>query len=98
MPLSVHDMRPLSEREAEVYVASTCFKTGPPRSVGIEIERLVYDAEHPHLPVPAGRVEAALAPIGDQSLGGARSTLEPGGQVELSSACHPTLPSLISAT
>ena len=59
--LLVHDIRPLSEREAAVYVASTCFKTGPPGSLGVEVERLVYDEADPSVPVPASRVQAALS-------------------------------------
>ena len=52
---------PLSEAAAEGFVARTCFKTGPPSRVGVELEWLVYDATHPEQAVQAHRVEAALA-------------------------------------
>src|SRR5438105_11900734 len=32
---------PLSLSAAEAYVASTCFKTGPPRQIGIELEFVI---------------------------------------------------------
>ena len=32
---------PLSEVAAEAYVASTCFKTGPPSLLGLELEFVV---------------------------------------------------------
>lgn len=96
--MSVHDVRPVTEREAEVYVASTCFKTGPPGCLGVEVERLVYDAQDPRLPVPASRVDQALSPVRGRLPRGGRITLEPGGQAELSSACAPGLPALVAAT
>jgi glutamate--cysteine ligase len=99
MPASVmHDVRPMTEREAEVYVASTCFKTGPPGRLGVEVEHLLYDAARPRRPVPAGRVDRALAPVRDVLPGRGRISLEPGGQAELSSARASDLPSLVRAT
>lgn len=89
------DTRPLTERDAEVYVASTCFKTGPPGGVGVEVERLVHDLRDPALPVPAPTVRAAVASLPDPLPRGGRITLEPGGQVELSSACAPDLAHLL---
>ena len=33
--------------DAEVYVASTCFKTGPPDLLGIELEWILHDRQDP---------------------------------------------------
>jgi glutamate--cysteine ligase len=73
-----------SEVEAEAYVASTCFKTGPPRAVGIELEWLLLDAANPVLPISRQRLDAATA--ADPGLSSGRLTVEPGGQLELSSS------------
>lgn len=105
MTSSVHtgqDSRPLSEDEAEAYVASICFKTGPPGAVGIEVERCVHHRSDPALPVPVAAVRTALqsaaAPAGRPLPGGGQVTFEPGGQLEISSACAPDLPTLIAST
>lgn len=91
------DSRPLSETEAEIYVASVCFKTGPPGPVGIELEKIVHDVADPSIAVPVERVRDAVAAAGAGLPGRGAITFEPGGQVELSSACAPGLPGLISA-
>jgi glutamate--cysteine ligase len=80
--------RPLSESDAEQHVHGICFKTGPPRKVGVELEWLVRDARDPGVPVDRQRVAAALAGLGAPGAlpGGGLLTTEPGGQVELSSA------------
>ncbi|MFD1214854.1 glutamate-cysteine ligase family protein, partial [Arthrobacter sp. GCM10027362] len=87
--------RPLTEPEAEIHVASACFRTGPAGAVGIEIERIVHDASDHALPVPVDRVRDAVAGAGLP--GGGAISFEPGGQLELSSACAPDLPGLIGA-
>ncbi|MGD9484614.1 ergothioneine biosynthesis glutamate--cysteine ligase EgtA [Streptomyces sp. TRM70308] len=78
----------LSEAQAAAYIGGICFKTGPPRRVGVELEWHVRDREDPARAVPAERLDAALAPLlAPGGLpGGGRLTREPGGQVELSSA------------
>lgn len=81
------DSRPLSETEAEIYVASVCFKTGPPGPVGIEIEKIVHDVADASIAVPVERVREAVAAAGAGLPGRGAITFEPGGQVELSSAC-----------
>ncbi|WP_427004517.1 ergothioneine biosynthesis glutamate--cysteine ligase EgtA [Pseudarthrobacter sp. H2] len=92
------DIRPLSESDAEVYVASVCFKTGPPGAAGVEVERLVHDVSDPRFPVPVARVSDAMAASEGPLPGGGVITFEPGGQLEVSSACAPGLPALIAAT
>ncbi len=84
-----------SRAEAEAYVASVCFKHGPPRRVGVELEWLVHPASAPAAPVDAASLRAALGPHVPRSLdprsparplpGGSTVTVEPGGQVELAS-------------
>ncbi|MCX5192937.1 ergothioneine biosynthesis glutamate--cysteine ligase EgtA [Streptomyces sp. NBC_00249] len=76
---------PLSEAAAEDLVHGICFKTGPPRLVGAELEWLVLDAERPWLPLPPERLSAAHEAARALSLH-SRLTVEPGGQLELSSA------------
>lgn len=92
------DIRPLSESDAEVYVASVCFKTGPPGAAGVEVERLVHDVSNPRFPVPVARVSEAMAASEGPLPGGGVITFEPGGQLEVSSACAPGLPALVAAT
>jgi glutamate--cysteine ligase len=92
------DIRPLSESDAEVYVASVCFKTGPPGAAGVEVERLVHDAADPKAPVTVARVREAMAASAEALPGGGVITFEPGGQLEVSSACAPGLPALVAAT
>jgi glutamate--cysteine ligase len=85
---------PLSVDTAIEYVAATCLSPGPPRTVGVELEWLVNDADDPTLPIDPTRVAAALPDPG--SLSG-RLTREPGGQVELSSAPAPSLAAAVAA-
>ncbi|QCB99105.1 ergothioneine biosynthesis glutamate--cysteine ligase EgtA [Arthrobacter sp. PAMC25564] len=91
-------MGPLSESDAEVYVASVCFKTGPPGAAGVEVERLVHDVSDPRFPVPVARVSDAVAASAGPLPGGGVISFEPGGQLEVSSACAAGLPALIAAT
>ncbi len=91
------DMGPLSEPDAEVYVASVCFKTGPPGAAGVEVERLVHDVLNPRVPVPVALVSEAMA-AGGRLPGGGVISFEPGGQLEVSSACAADLPALVAAT
>ncbi|MER5869359.1 ergothioneine biosynthesis glutamate--cysteine ligase EgtA [Streptomyces sp. NPDC002044] len=75
----------LSETEAEDLLHGICFKTGPPRLIGAELEWLVVDAERPGLPVPPERLRSAHAAARALPLHSS-VTVEPGGQLELSSA------------
>ena len=88
---------PLSEAAAEAWIPRTCFKNGPPSQIGVEVEVLVADARKtPGLaaPYPRHRYPALLADLGEGHLDG-RLTVEPGGQVELSSRPGSNLPATI---
>src|ERR1700758_315108 len=50
----------LDEEDAAGHVHGICLKPGPPQRVGVELEWLVRDARDPSLPVPAGRIAAAV--------------------------------------
>ncbi|MGS0688615.1 ergothioneine biosynthesis glutamate--cysteine ligase EgtA [Nakamurella sp. GG22] len=90
-PTEVHP--PLSEAAAEAWIPRTCFKNGPPGRIGVELELLVVDAQHPDglaMHYPEQRYPALLRELADGDLDG-RLTVEPGGQVELSSRPGHTL-------
>ncbi|WP_227979871.1 ergothioneine biosynthesis glutamate--cysteine ligase EgtA [Nocardia spumae] len=87
-----------SRAAAEAYVGGVCFKQGPPALIGAELEWLTICSE-PSASDSRPRLSAladALGPYAPQSIspdspakvlpGGSRITLEPGGQIELSSA------------
>jgi glutamate--cysteine ligase len=83
-----------SREAAEHYVGLVCFKIGPPRLVGIELEWIVHDQLDPALLITAPRLAAALGRWAPECLGnphpvplpcGSLVTVEPGGQLELSS-------------
>jgi glutamate--cysteine ligase len=74
----------LSEAGAEALVHGICFKTGPPRLLGVELEWLVHDLDDPSTAVTTERLEAAHASLPGLPVD-ALLTAEPGGQVELSS-------------
>ncbi|MFF7284476.1 ergothioneine biosynthesis glutamate--cysteine ligase EgtA [Streptomyces griseorubiginosus] len=74
----------LREAELEALVRGICFKTGPPRRIGVELEWLVHELRGPQLPVTPERLTAAYAALRTVPLKSAL-TVEPGGQLELSS-------------
>ena len=82
----------ITEAEVEALVRGICFKNGPPRTLGVEVEWLVHELRQPQLPVPPERLkpvpperlEAAYAVLRTLPLRSAL-TVEPGGQLELSS-------------
>jgi glutamate--cysteine ligase len=92
MPEDLH--RPLSSAAAEAFVAKTCFKTGPPSLVGVELEWLLHEPHDLAAPVRATRLDGLLS---ETDVHGALST-EPGGQLELSSQPHRTLACCLSTT
>jgi glutamate--cysteine ligase len=77
---------PLRDAESvHGYLRRICFKTGPPPSrVGAELEWLVARSGAPRALVPLTELEGLLRQAGPFP-GASRVTLEPGGQVELSS-------------
>jgi glutamate--cysteine ligase len=89
--------------EAEAYVASVCFKHGPPRLVGVELEWVLRTDGPPDLPT----LLAALGPHAPASVvpgspaaplpRGSLVTVEPGGQVEVASPPLADLRTLVSA-
>ncbi|MGW0227171.1 glutamate-cysteine ligase family protein [Actinopolymorpha singaporensis] len=72
------------------HIGRICFKTGPPTTVGTEIEWLVVSPDHPRELVPLDLLRTTLDQAGPPP-GGSTVTFEPGGQVELSSAPAPGL-------
>ncbi|MFC4125726.1 ergothioneine biosynthesis glutamate--cysteine ligase EgtA [Nocardia rhizosphaerae] len=94
-PETALDQGELSSRAAaEAYVGGVCFKLGPPSLIGAELEWLTTGptGARPSIELMA----AALGPHAPSSIapasaaatlpGGSRVTIEPGGQIELSSA------------
>jgi glutamate--cysteine ligase len=79
----VQDRCGLSVATAVEHVARTSLAAGPPGTVGVELEWIVNDARDPDARVEPGRVDDALPPAG---LFTGRLSMEPGGQLELSSA------------
>ncbi|WP_432825137.1 glutamate-cysteine ligase family protein [Dactylosporangium sp. CA-092794] len=76
--------------DAEGYIASICFKTGPPTTVGTEIEHVVHHGPHPTRPLDTAALAAALGPYAPPPLGagrpldrGAVLSAGPGGQLTL---------------
>ncbi|HEU4947393.1 MAG TPA: glutamate-cysteine ligase family protein [Kribbella sp.] len=97
-----------SRAEAEGYVAMVCFKHGPPRLHGVELEWTVHHADDPRRPLDAADLSKALGvhapptlvpdspqkPLGRGSL----VTVEPGGQVEISGPASDSVARLIEDT
>ena len=83
-----------SVAEAEGYIARVCFKTGPPARTGVELEWTVHQLDDPSRPLDISALRAALGPHAPHSIdptspasplpGGSPVTVEPGGQVEIS--------------
>jgi glutamate--cysteine ligase len=95
-----------SRAEAEVYVASVCFKHGPPKLLGAELEWVVQHSGNPHRPLQAYHLADALGAHVPNSLvpdspqnplpHGSTVTVEPGGQLEISSPPCASLTELIA--
>ncbi|WP_216204906.1 ergothioneine biosynthesis glutamate--cysteine ligase EgtA [Amycolatopsis aidingensis] len=97
--------RVVSDRaEGEAYVASVCFKHGPPRLIGVELEYTVHHVDDPSRPLDPAHLAEALGPHAPRTLspdspaqplpGGSPLTLEPGAQVEISALPQPSLAEL----
>src|SRR6266498_4614065 len=76
---------PISETEARAHIAQACITCGPLGRVGVELEWVVADPRDPCRPVPLDRIADLLAYLPNPLPGGAVLTVEPGGQLELSS-------------
>jgi glutamate--cysteine ligase len=95
-----------SREEAEVYVASVCFKHGPPKLLGAELEWVVQHSGNPHRRLQAPHLADALGAHVPYSLVpdspqtplpyGSTVTVEPGGQLEISSPPCASLTELIA--
>ncbi|MDT5028458.1 MAG: glutamate--cysteine ligase, partial [Micromonosporaceae bacterium] len=93
---------------AEGYVAMVCFKTGPPRRLGAELEWTVHHRDDPTRQLDPTTLVAALGEHTPSTLRGDSPhvplphggivTLEPGGQVEISTPPHESLAELLSAS
>jgi glutamate--cysteine ligase len=92
--------------EAEGYVASVCFKHGPPDLMGVELEWTVHHGSDPGRPLDADLLSRALGPHAPQTINprhdqvglpaGSLITVEPGGQVEISTPPTGSAAELIS--
>jgi glutamate--cysteine ligase len=101
-PTVLHDCA-----DAEAYVASVCFKHGPPRLIGVELEWLLHRPHAPRAPTDAAALRAALGPHAPTTLdpaspalplpAGSEVTVEPGGQIELASQPFASLAELTGA-
>ncbi|MEU1886866.1 ergothioneine biosynthesis glutamate--cysteine ligase EgtA [Micromonospora rifamycinica] len=90
------------------HLARICFKTGPPTLTGVELEWTVHDAADPARPLDRARLRAALGPHSPPTLDdtsparplrhGSTVTVEPGGQVEVSTAPRSSVAALVAAT
>ncbi|MFJ6150763.1 ergothioneine biosynthesis glutamate--cysteine ligase EgtA [Micromonospora profundi] len=90
------------------HLARICFKTGPPTHTGVELEWTVHDADDPARPVDLRRLRAALGRHSPVTLDatspaeplrhGGMVTLEPGGQLEISTPPRSSTAALIRAT
>jgi len=100
--------RVLADRAAgEAYVASVCFKHGPPRLTGVELEFTVHHADDPARPLDPDVLATALGPHTPRTLrpdspasplpAGSPLSLEPGCQVEISALPQATLRELDAA-
>ncbi|BCJ56672.1 ergothioneine biosynthesis glutamate--cysteine ligase EgtA [Micromonospora endophytica] len=90
------------------HLARICFKTGPPTYTGVELEWTVHDAVDPTRHIDAARLSAALGPYRPTTLDptsparrllrGGAVTVEPGGQLEISTPPQASVAALVAAT
>lgn len=100
--------RVISDRaEGEAYVASVCFKHGPPSRFGVELEYTVHYQDDPGRDLDPTDLTEALGPHSPRTLRphspavplphGSSMTVEPGGQVEISTLPQRSLQALATA-
>lgn len=92
--------------EALEHVHAICFKTGPPRTVGVELEWTIHHADDPSRPIDPTTLHTALGAHAPPTLdpdsphqplpNGGTVTLEPGGQVEISTPPRKSLATLLA--
>jgi glutamate--cysteine ligase len=108
MTYATLDTQPIPRREdAEAYVAMVCFKHGPPERVGVELEWTVHHHGDPDRPLDPHLLAHALGTHAPTTVAprsahhplphGSLVTVEPGGQVEISSLPSTDLGTLITA-
>jgi glutamate--cysteine ligase len=107
MSADLHDARLRDRIEAEAYVASVCFKHGPPALIGTELEWTVHHAADPRRPLDVATLRTALGVYAPPTLtrgsphrrlpSGSPITVEPGGQVEISALPRHSLAELITS-
>ncbi|WP_250008345.1 glutamate-cysteine ligase family protein [Actinoplanes sp. M2I2] len=96
-----------TQNEVEARIRAICFKTGPPALIGAELEWTVHHLAAPRAPLAVETLRQALGRHSPTTLGAAHPpqplpaggtiSVEPGGQVEISSAPAPTLAALRTA-
>jgi len=94
--------------EALEHVHAICFKTGPPARLGVELEWTVHHHHDLRRPLHARDLRAALGHHAPHSLDpggtprplphGGVVTVEPGGQIEISTRAHTSLTALHRST
>jgi glutamate--cysteine ligase len=96
-PLSQQE-RPLTVCEADAWIQRSCFATGPAERIGLELELLVGHASDPSLELPfaADNYRRLFSELKNVDVAGSL-TLEPGGQIELSSLPEAGLPQIIQS-
>ncbi|MGK5682663.1 ergothioneine biosynthesis glutamate--cysteine ligase EgtA [Actinoplanes sp. URMC 104] len=96
-----------TQSEVEARIRAICFKTGPPSLIGAELEWTLHDQAAPSAPLRAETLRRALGRHTPATLGsphppaplpaGGTVTVEPGGQIEISSAPARSLRALHAA-
>jgi glutamate--cysteine ligase len=95
-----------NREQAEGYVAMVCFKHGPPRLHGVELEWTVHHRGDPSRPLDPSQLSLALGPHAPRTINphqvqlplpaGALISVEPGGQVEISTPPTRSAANLVS--
>ena len=88
---------PLSPAAAAAWIPRTCFKHGPPDRVGVELEMLVHDAHAPGRGTSGPEFDTFRSAAAALPVEG-RVTVEPGGQLEISSSPADSLIAALTAT
>jgi glutamate--cysteine ligase len=95
--VAVTDFAVITETTAAAYVAASGFRVGTVGKVGVELEYAVRDPAAPADRPSIARLLSATAHLPDPLPGGGTVTIEPGGQLELSSAVGADLQACVDA-